>query len=128
MRTLSALTAATLSLLLATAPAFAVCELCTAEIRLDGGLAACFVQRAPERLKQLTDAGRGVAIIDLRDCGSRGGLPTGASDGDTPPVLDDRFVLDAAGLSCLMSAIETMTPSELSPSHVFDLVKDCPAN
>jgi len=107
-------------------PASALCALCTAEIRLDSGLADCFAHRAADALKQLTPD-KGFIIMDLRDCGSRDGLPTGSTAESPPPVLDKLFSIDAAGLNCLMTQIKAMDETALTPSHVFDLSKDCPA-
>lgn len=109
----------------ATAPAYALCDLCTAEVRLDSGLAGCFVQRSADAGKQLA-AGKGFVFIDLSNCADRGGLPTGASD-DAPLPLDVRFVVDAAGLKCLNDAIAAMPDTDLTPSHLFDLARDCPS-
>ena len=111
---------------LAVLPASALCALCTAEIRLDSSLADCFTHRAAAALKQLAPD-KSFVIMDLRDCGSRDGLPIG-SPADTPPApLDTLFSIDAAGLKCLMAAINGMDETALNPSHVFDLNKDCPA-
>ena len=107
-------------------PAFALCQLCTAEVRLDSGLADCFVHRAADALKKLAPD-QGFVIMDLRDCGSRDGLPTGATADSPPPVLDTLFSIDAAGLKCLTDAIARMDDTALNPSHVFDLNRDCPA-
>ena len=119
---------ATMTVFLATAatalPAWAMCQLCTAEIRLDSGLADCLLQRSADALKQA--AAKGFEIVDLRDCGSRGGLPTGPQAEGAPP-LDDRFVVDEAGLKCLTAQIEGLDDSALSPSRLFDLAKDCAA-
>jgi hypothetical protein len=106
-------------------PASALCPLCTGEVRLDSGLADCFVHRAADALKQLSPD-KGFVIIDLRDCSSRDGLPTGTTSDSPPPVLDKLFSIDEAGLKCLMQAIGGMDESALSPSHVFNLSKDCP--
>ena len=110
----------------AAVPASALCPLCTGEVRLDSGLADCFVHRAADALKQLS-LDKSFVIMDLRDCGSRDGLPTGTTADSPPPVLDKLFSIDEAGLKCLMQAIDGMDESALSPSHVFNLSKDCPA-
>jgi hypothetical protein len=117
---------AALVISLATSPAWALCQLCTAEIRLDSGLADCLVHRSADALKQMAASPKGFMIVDLRDCGSRGSLPTGGAP-DGPPLLDDRFVIDAAGLNCLTSVITALDDSAMTPSRVFDLTKDCPA-
>jgi len=123
----STLAVATAAVWAATAvPGFALCQLCTAEIRLDSGLADCFVHRAADALKKLS-ADQGFVIMDLRDCGSRDGLPTGATADSPPPILDTLFSIDADGLKCLTAAIARTDDQALTPSHVFDLNKDCPA-
>lgn len=108
-------------------PASALCQLCTAEVRLDSGLADCFVHRAADALKQF-GPDRPFVIMDLRDCSSRDGLPTGSAADAPPPVLDTLFSIDEAGVKCLMAAIRGMDDAALTPSHVFDLDKDCPAS
>jgi hypothetical protein len=113
---------------LGTAPAYALCALCTAEIRLDAGLADCFARRADVEIKQLNEAGKGFVIVDLRDCGSRGSLPTGEPADGTPAALDSRFVMDEAGLRCLSAQIEALDDNALTPNRVFDLTKDCGAS
>ncbi len=105
----------------------AVCQLCTALIRFDPALAECFAQREPETLKSLAASGKDYIFVDLRDCGSRGSLPTGSPADGPPPVLDTRFVADAAGLRCLHDQIAAMDDAAMAPDHVFDLGKDCPA-
>jgi hypothetical protein len=124
-RSIVALAAAALWAL-AVLPASALCSLCTGEVRLDSGLADCFVHRAGDALKQL-NPDKGFVIMDLRDCGSRDGLPTGATADSPPPVLDTLFSIDAAGLKCLSAAIAGMDDNAFTPSHVFNLGKDCPA-
>ena len=119
--------AAALVLSLLASPGWALCQLCTAEIRLDTGLADCLLKRAPDTLKTMTAANKGFAIVDLRDCTTRGSLPTGAAADGPPPVLDDRFVIDAPGLTCLATQIAALDDSAMTPSRVFDLVKGCPA-
>ena len=109
----------------ATAPSWALCMLCNASVRLDTGLAECFVERADATLKTLSASGKPFIIVDLKDCTSRGGLPTGQS---SPVPLDDQFAIDADGLKCLSAQIAALDDSKLTPSHLFDLTKDCPAS
>jgi hypothetical protein len=121
-----ALSAALAGLLIvcATAPSSALCLLCNASVRLDPGLAACFAERAGDELKTLTASGKDFIIVDLKDCASRGGLPTGQS---SPVPLDTAFAIDASGLKCLSDQIAALDDTKLTPSHLFDLAKDCPA-
>ncbi len=107
------------------AQAYALCSVCTAVVRLDAGLAECFAHRAADEIKKL-QGGAAFVVVDLADCPSRGGLPTGDTTG-TPPALDSRFIADAAAIQCLESQIAQMDDSSLTPSHVFELNKDCPA-
>lgn len=122
---------ATLAILLAAvfgaAPAFALCQLCTADVRLDPGLADCLLKRTPTEIKAATASPEGFVIVDLRDCQNRGGLPTGSTADGPPPTLDARFVIDAAGLTCLSTQIEALDDAAMTPTHVFNLSKDCPA-
>ena len=118
---------AALAISLMASPTWALCQLCTAEVRLDTDLADCLLKRAPEALKQLRATGKGFTIIDLRDCTTRGSLPTGAAADSPPPVLADRFVIDAPGLNCLAGQIDALDDDAMTPSRVFDLVKGCPA-
>ena len=117
---------AALSISLTASPSWALCQLCTAEVRLDTGLADCLLKRTPDTLKQLAASAKGFAIVDLRDCATRGGLPTGATADGPPAALDDRFVIDAPGLNCLASQIDALDDDAMTPSRVFDLVKGCP--
>ena len=117
---------AALAISLTASPSWALCQLCTAEIRLDTGLADCLLKRAPDTLKQLAASPKGFTIVDLRDCTTRGSLPTGAAADSPPPVLDDRFVIDAPGLNCLAGQIDALDDDAMTPSRVFDLVKGCP--
>lgn len=107
----------------ATAPSPALCLLCNASVRLDSGLAECFAERTGDELKTLAASGKDFIIVDLSDCTSRGGLPTGQS---SPMPLDTAFAIDAAGLACLRDQIATLDDSKLDPSHLFDLAKSCP--
>jgi hypothetical protein len=126
MRSKSLVAIATAALwALAVLPASALCQLCTGEVRLNSGLADCFVHRAGDALKQITPD-KTFVIMDLRDCSSRDGLPTGSTADSPPPVLDMLFSIDEAGLKCLMAQINAMDETALTPSHVFDLSKDCP--
>ena len=109
----------------ATAPSWALCTLCNPWVRLDTGLAECFAERADTELKTLASSGKDFIIVDLKDCASRGGLPTGLEPQSLP--LDDQFAIDAAGLKCLSAQIAALDDSKLTPSHLFDLTKDCPA-
>jgi hypothetical protein len=116
---------AALGLILASsAPAFALCLLCNASVRLDSGLAACLAERADDELQKLTASGKDFVIVNLTDCSSRGGLPTGES---AEKPLDVEFVTDAQSLKCLNEAIAALDDTALTPSHLFDLTKDCPA-
>ena len=72
---------------------------------LDPGLAACFAERAGNELKTLTASGKDFIIVDLKDCASRGGLPTGQS---SPVPLDTAFAIDATGLKCLGDQIAAL--------------------
>ena len=108
----------------ATAPSAALCLLCNASVRLDSGLAACFAERSEDELKTLAQSGKDFVIIDLASCSSRGGLPTGQA-ADMP--LDTEFAADAQAIRCLSAAIAALDDTALTPSHVFDLTKDCPA-
>ncbi len=65
-----------LAALVAPGQAFALCSACTAVVRLDAGLADCFVHKAAEEMKAL-QAGAAIVVVDLADCPDRGGLPTG---------------------------------------------------
>lgn len=109
----------------AAAPAFALCTICNASVRLDSGLATCFAERAGDELKKLTESGKSFVIVDLSDCDSRGGLPTGTAAAALP--VDKQFVADEAGIKCLNEAIAALEDSAWTPSHLFDLTKDCPA-
>lgn len=105
------------------AQAFALCSACTAVVRLDAGLADCFVHKAAEEIKKL-QSGAAIVVVDLADCPDRGGLPTGDASGP-PPALDSRFIADSDAIQCLESQIAQMDDSELDPSHAFDLSKGC---
>lgn len=122
---------AALAILLAAAvaasPALALCQLCTADVRLDPGLAECLLKRTPTEMKAAAASPEGFVIVDLRDCQSRGGLPTGSAADGPPPALDARFVIDAAGLTCLSTQIQSLDDAAMTPTHVFNLLKDCPA-
>ncbi len=107
-----------------TAPSLALCVLCNAVVRLDSGLAACFAERADAEVKAAAASKGGFVIVDLKDCDSRGGLPTAQA---APVPLDTEFVADAAGLKCLADQIAALDDTALVPSHQFDLAKDCPA-
>lgn len=126
--TILAAGATALSLVLAaTAPAEALCMLCNAAVRLDSGLAACFTDRADDELQKLSQGGKDFVIVDLSDCTSRGSLPTGDS-ADAPKLpLDRQFVADAPSLKCLSDQIAALDDTALTPSHLFDLTKDCPS-
>jgi hypothetical protein len=119
------LAAATLIAASLPAQAFALCSVCTAVVRLDAGLAECFAHRAADEIKKL-QAGAAFVVVDLGDCPNRGGLPTGDANGPAP-ALDSRFIADAAAIECLNDQIAQMDDSSLTPSHVFELNKDCPA-
>ncbi len=108
----------------ATAPSPALCLLCNASVRLDPGLAECFAERSGDELKTLATSGKDFIIVDLGDCTSRGGLPTGQS---SPMPLDTAFAIDAGGLKCLSDQIAALDDTALTPSHLFDLTKNCPA-
>ena len=125
--TVLAAPAALVLALAATAPAFALCVYCNSTVRLDDNLATCFVDRANDELQKLAATGKDYVIVDLKDCASRGGLPT-ANPNSEPVVLDTEFVADPQSLKCLSAEIEAMPDNELTPSHLFDLTKDCPAN
>ncbi len=109
----------------ATAPSWAMCTLCNASVRLDTGLAECFAERADDELKTLAASGKDFIIVDLKDCTSRGGLPTGLQS--LPMPLDTQFAVDADGLKCLSAQIAAIDDTKLAPSHLFDLTKNCPA-
>jgi hypothetical protein len=109
----------------ATAPSPALCVLCNAVVRLDSGLAACFAERADSEMQAASASKGGFVIVDLKDCSSRGGLPTAQSQ---PVPLDTEFVADPAGIKCLASQIAALDDTALMPSHQFDLTKDCPAH
>jgi hypothetical protein len=123
---LPALSAALAGVLIvgATAPSSALCMLCNASVRLDSGLAQCFADRSGDELKTLAASGKDFVIVDLGDCTTRGGLPTGQS---SPVPLDTAFAIDADGLKCLTDQIAAVDEAKLTPSHLFDLTKDCPA-
>src|SRR5579872_2673256 len=72
--------------LLVPAQAYALCSACTAVVRLDAGLADCFVHKAADEMKQL-QAGAAIVVVDLADCPDRGGLPTGDAS-EPAPQLD----------------------------------------
>ena len=108
----------------ATGPSWALCTLCNASVRLDSGLAECFAERSGDELKTLAASGKDFVIVDLSDCATRGGLPTGQS---SPMPLDTAFAIDAGGLKCLTDQIAAVDDTKLTPSHLFDLAKDCPA-
>lgn len=110
--------------LAASAPAYALCALCNASVRLDSGLAACFAERADDEMKTLTASGKSFVIVDLKDCTSRGSLPTGQA---AEEPLDTQFVGDAPSLKCLNDQIAALDDTALTPSHLFDLTKGCPA-
>jgi hypothetical protein len=109
--------------LCAAAPSYALCMLCNASVRLDSGLAACFAERADAEQQKLSAAGKPFIIVDLKDCSSRGGLPTGQS-AEVP--LDTQFVVDPESLKCLAAKIASLDDTALTPNHLFDLTKDCP--
>jgi hypothetical protein len=109
------------------APAFAVCPVCNTSVRLDAALAGCFVERSDTALKQLSDSGQPAVVIDLGDCHGRGSLPTGNAVGASPLELDVKFITDADGIKCLGDQIAAADDTALDPSHLFDLIKGCPA-
>ena len=126
MRTQLLAAAAALTLALASAaPAYALCVICNASVRLDEALASCLSERADDELKALADSGKSFIIIDLADCSSRGSLPTGNPADGPPLALDTQFVADAESLACLAGQIAAMDDAALTPSHVFDLATDC---
>lgn len=108
----------------ATAPSLALCLVCNASVRLDPALAACFAERADAELEALASSGESFVIIDLKDCQSRGSLPT-AEKADMP--VDSEFVADADSIKCLSAEIAALDDTALTPSHLFDLTKACPA-
>jgi hypothetical protein len=125
LRPLIAAASAVLVLLAATAPAFAVCAICNASVRLNGDLASCFQSRVDGELQRLRSEGRGFVIVNLSDCApSRGGLPTGAVARAELP-LDSSFVADGDSLACLKDAIAANADA-LDPSFLFDLTRLCP--
>lgn len=125
LRILLAATGAALFVASATAPAFAVCAICNASVRFDTTLASCFQQRVDGELQRLASEGRGFVIVNLSDCESRGGLPTGAASRSDAPKLDSSFVADDAALNCLKDAI-VVNADALDPSFLFDLTRLCP--
>jgi hypothetical protein len=112
-----------LAALVAPGQAFALCSACTAVVRLDAGLADCFVHKAAEEMKAL-QAGAAIVVVDLADCPDRGGLPTGDAS-EPAPQLDNRFIADSAAIQCLSNQIAQLSDSDLDPSHAFDLSKGC---
>ena len=108
-------------------PALAVCAGCNTSVRLDTALAGCFVERLDAELAKVASSATGVALIDLRDCSSRGSQPTGNPVGTSPIALDTKFIADAAGIKCLGDQIAAVDDTALDPGHVFDLAKACPA-
>jgi hypothetical protein len=120
----TAVFAAALALAALATPALAFCTLCNSAVRLDSALATCFANRADDEIAALTQSGKSFVIVDLSDCQTRGGLPTGNSTGAAP--LDTQFVADGPGLKCLSAQIAAADDTTLEPSRVFDLGKDCP--
>ncbi len=53
-----------LAALVAPGQAFALCSACTAVVRLDAGLADCFVHKAADEMKAL-QAGAAIVVVDL---------------------------------------------------------------
>ena len=125
LRILLAAASAALFLGSAVAPAFAVCAICNASVRFDKTLASCFQQRVEGELQRFESEGRGFIIVNLSDCESRGGLPTGAASRGDAPKLVSSFVADDAALTCLKDAI-VANASALDPSFLFDLTRLCP--
>ena len=124
MRHLFAATAALLALLwCGIAPSLALCTLCTATVRLDADLATCLVEKAATLSPSLTGSTK-LMVVDLKDCASRGALPTGQS---AEVKLDKTFAVDADSLKCLLDQVAAIDEAAMSPSHVFDLTRDCPA-
>ena len=106
---------------LVASPALALCDLCNASVRLDEDLANCFIERADAETERLTESGAAFIMVDLSDCQSRGGLPTGAPAGDGPITeLDQSFIADVASLACLSEAITTLD-APFGDSQTFDL-------
>jgi hypothetical protein len=101
--------------------------LCNAAVRLDSGLAACYAERVDGEIQKLTQSGKDFVIIDLSDCTSRGSLPTGDSADAPKLALDRQFVADGPSLKCLSDQIAGLDDTALTPSHLFDLTKGCPA-
>lgn len=127
LRSLAAPLTAALIVAATAAPAFSVCAICNASVRLDKALAACFASRVDSELQRLESEGRGFVIVNLSDCKGtvgRGGLPTGAAAHNALP-LDSSFVADDAALTCLRDAI-TANAAALEPSFLFDLTRLCP--
>ena len=124
MRHLFAATAGLLALLsYGIAPTLALCTLCTATVRLDANLAACLVEKAATLAPGLT-GGTKLMLVDLKDCASRGALPTGQS---AEAKLDKTFAVDAESLKCLLDQVAAIDEVAMTPSHVFDLTRNCPA-
>ncbi|MEO6396273.1 MAG: F-BAR domain-containing protein [Devosia sp.] len=109
---------------LATSPSQALCDLCNASVRLNEDLANCFLERAEAEAERLASSGTAFILIDLSDCDSRGGLPTGAPLAEPEVSLDDRFIADAQSLPCLSAAI-TESADGIGAGHVFDLAALC---
>jgi hypothetical protein len=119
-----ALAAAAVCLAAATAPAFALCAICTPAVRLDTSLATCFAERADAEMQKLKADGHGFVMVDLSDCVSRGGLPTGEPAAGADAQLDQSFIADAASLTCLSQAIAAHGDA-MDPSTLFDLTTLC---
>lgn len=114
-----------LALFACTAPAFALCDLCSPTLRLDDTLASCFLERAEAETARLEESGGAFLVIDLSDCEGRGALPTGAPAEAAQRPLDATFIADAAAIACLSDAILAL-PDGPGPGHDFDLAALCP--
>lgn len=117
------LLAAAAMIVASTAPAFAVCAICSAAVRFDKSLATCFAERFDDLSSKAAEK-RSFIIVNLSDCQMRdvGALPVGAT---TPAKLDSSFVADDASLTCLRQAVEANS-DKLDPSFLFDLTQLCP--
>ncbi|MEQ1770216.1 MAG: hypothetical protein ABL879_10280 [Devosia sp.] len=125
MRPAIHLLAAAATLGMFTGPAFALCDLCSASVRLDDTLANCFLERADAEAEKLTAAGSAFVIVDLSDCEGRGSLPTGATTDAAQRPLDENFIADASAIACLSDAIVALEDGA-GPGHDFDLASLCP--
>lgn len=104
------------------------CPFCNASVRFDEALATCFEQQLPSEVEKLSALKSTVAVVNLAACGdearTRGGLPTGDSDGAVG-VLDASFMVTSSVLNCLGAAV-AQRQKPLQSAQLYVIAEICP--